>query len=256
MSGREIGTLLREAAPAPEPSDFVSIEAIVRMGRLRRARRRIGTGVVTIAIVGGAVGAAVAISHSSSGSQLLGHGPTPSAVSPPAVTSPASGSSGGVVPGPGIDRGLAALFDPAQQLLPGGRIVGIGVAASLLDYPLYLPAAQGLPPPEVWVVQERSDDGLFYEAAVRYDSDLVLTYAQWPTGKDPGESYQRQASDWHAGYVTTIAGHPAWVVPASENDTNPDVSVVHVSIDDVEITLLGRVSLDDLLTDASALAAA
>jgi hypothetical protein len=149
------------------------------------------------------------------------------------------------------------MFDPTETLLSGGHTTTIADAASLVAYPLFLPQDPGLPAPQVWVVHEIGEDGSpLVEAAVRYDSSLILTYAHWPSGADPASSYVKEAADWHAGYVTTIAGNPAWVVPANENDEDSSVNGIHVSIGEVEVNLLGRIPLKNLLSDASTLTAA
>ncbi len=202
---------------------------------------------VVVAIVAGSV---VVFSHALWKSSTVAQGP-PSHKPSGVLTSPTGFPSGGVAPGPG--RPLAALFDPSQPLLPGGHTASLPEAVSLVDYPLFLPQDPNLPEPEVWVFRETTDTGPFYEAAVRYDASLVLIYARWSAGQDPAREYQKEASDWHAGYVTNIAGHPAWVVPGADNSLDSAVSVVHVSIKDVEVTLFGKIPLDAVLVDAASL---
>lgn len=59
---------------------------------------------------------------------------------------------------------------------------------------------------------------------------------------------------WNVGYVTSINGNPAWIVPAgSAHTVDPRISSVEVSIGDVEMTFLGRLPVDDLIQYASTL---
>lgn len=156
------------------------------------------------------------------------------------------------MPGPG--RPLIELFDPSQELLPGGQVVSVAEAARQVAYQLYLPNDAALPAPEVWIVRETDDAGPFFEAAVRYDSSVVITYGTWSNGRDPAAAYKKMQADWNAGYVTTIAGNPAWVVPAgSPHTVDARISSVEVSIGDVEMTFLGRVPVEDLVAYASTL---
>ena len=56
------------------------------------------------------------------------------------------------------------------------------------------------------------------------------------------------------GYLMTISGSPARVVPAGSPQTiDPRISVVNLSIGDVEVTLFGRVPVDELIQYASTL---
>ena len=176
------------------------------------------------------------------------------------ISPPVTNVAGGVAPGPG--RPLSALFDPAQPLLPGGRSVSGAEAAGLVRHSLYLLQDSGLGTPDVWVVQSIGEDGKpFFDAVARYDSRLVLTYDTWPAGRDPESAYKQEASQWGVGYVTTIVGHPAWVVPAGSKSTtgtvsdDPTISTVNISIGNTEVTLLGRVPVSDLVRYASTLQA-
>jgi len=56
------------------------------------------------------------------------------------------------------------------------------------------------------------------------------------------------------GYTTTIAGNQAWVVPQDAKGPGaPPVNEVYVTVGDVEITLLGRIPMPDLLAKAASL---
>jgi hypothetical protein len=126
-------------------------------------------------------------------------------------------------------------------------------AFGLAKHPLYLP--DRLPPalederPEFWAVDR--------QVGVRYrsgsESGLVVSYSLWPAGRDPADFYRRAPSQWGAGEATTVNGWPAWIIPAFTPDTAPssaallNVSVVHVTIDRTEVTLFGRVPIEDLL---------
>lgn len=215
MNEADVTTLLKDAAPMPEPQDFVELEKIVRRGRRRRVRHTVGRTAAGLAVVALVVAGALSVSrlHDPERPPLV-QGTTPGSHMSSLPTPP---PSGGVMPGAG--RPLTALFDPSQALLPGGRVVTITEASVLVQYPLYLPQDSRLPAPEVWVVREIGEDGSpFFDAAVRYDSSVVITYGTWPAGRDPAAEYRKGATDWDAGYVTTIGGHPAWVVAAGSGN--------------------------------------
>lgn len=252
MNEGDVATLLKHAVPDPGPEDFADLATIVRRGRRRRARRialRTMGGVLAISFVVVAGGLSVARLHDS-----LGHSraeAVPSSHFTPLP--PPRSSDGGVIPGPG--RPLIELFDPSQDLLPGGHSVSVSEVARLVPYQLYLPADAALPEPEVWVVRYIAEDGTpSYDAAVRYDSSVVNTFSTWTNGRDPVTEYKKAQSEWNVGYVTTINGNPAWIVPAgSAHTVDPRISSVKVSIGDVEMTFLGRVPVDDLIQYASTL---
>jgi hypothetical protein len=205
--------------------------------------------VVALIAVGGLV-----LSHQQNSEHPQAQGRTPTRV--PSIKAP-----GGVEPGPG-GRSLSSLFDTTQPLLPGGRAVTAAEAAALVGYPLYLPQDPQLPAPDVWVVREIGEDGApFFDAAARYDSSVVVTYATWSAGRDPATVYKQEEADWGVGYVTTIADHPAWVVPAGSKSStgatvDATVSAVHISIGQTEVALLGKIPVSDLVTYASSLQAA
>ncbi len=252
MNDRDVTTMLKHAAPEPTPGDFAEAETIVRRGRARRTHRVIGRaigGVVAVSLVVVAGGLWAAGLHDSSGPSRAEGVPSSQFTPLP----PPRSSRGAVVPGPG--RPLIELFDPSQDLLLGGHLVSISEAAHLVPYRLYLPVDAALPEPEVWVVPYNAEDGTpSYDAAVRYDSSVVITFATWTNGRDPATEYEKMQSDWNVGYVTSINGNPAWVVPAgSSHSVDQRISSVAVSIGDVEMTFLGRVTVEDLIAYASTL---
>lgn len=171
----------------------------------------------------------------------------------PGSRSESDASGGGIVPGAG--RPLIDLFDPSQDLLSGGRVISVAGAARLVPYQMYLPSDVALPAPEVWVLRYIAEDGTpSYDAAARFDASVVVTYGMWTNGRDPATEYQKMHAETPTGYLTTISGNPARVVPAGSPQTvDRRISVVNLSIGDVEVTLFGRVPVDDLIQYASTL---
>jgi hypothetical protein len=133
--------------------------------------------------------------------------------------------------------------------------LAIGLAKHPLYLPDRLPAALTGEVPEFWVSDR--------QVGVRYrsgsESGLVITFSLWPNGRDPAESYRRAPAEWGAGATTTIGRWPAWVVPAARSGAAPasaavlNVSVVHVTIDRTEVTLSGRVPIEELVDAADSL---
>jgi hypothetical protein len=251
MNESDVSTLLKDAAPDPSTEDFASMETVVRGGRRRRVRRLIGLTTAGLAVVALVVDAGLSLSRLQAPDGISRAEPTPS--SPFISLPPPRGSGGGVIPMAG--RPMIEMFDPSQDLLPGGQAVSVAEAARQVAYPLYLPSDAALPPPEVWSVREIGEDGNpFYEAAVRYDASVVVTYGVWTNGRYPAAEYQKMFDQSPTGYLTTISGNPAWVVPAgSPHTVDPRVSVVELSIGEVEVVLYGRVPVEDLIQYASTL---
>jgi len=219
-------------------------DAAVAVGRGANARPRMSVRKRVIALV-----SAVAVTTGGGVTYFLTQSGRVAELVPVAV---GPGFSG-VDPGPAT-RDLMAIFDPSQPPLVSGTITSLEEAASRVPYPLYRPNLGDGTEPEVWITSTNDDSGVTYDAALRYGSILVLTYGRWPSGVDPAESYTRSAAEWKAGYVTTIEGNPAWVVPANDQGPgDPPVSVVHVAIGDVEVTLLGQMSVDELVVAAQTL---
>jgi hypothetical protein len=205
--------------------------------RLRVGWRATALAAAVVAIAG--VGVTYLVTHGASGA---------GSASDAAHLSPAGlGAAAG-------DRDLLAIFNTDEPLLADGTLVTLDSAAALVQYPIYRLQDQSMGQPEVWLSKIGSESGSTYEVALRYDADLVLTFGRWPEGTDPAEVYQRLAGEWDAGYVTTIGGHAAWVIPPGAREPeSPPVSVVHVTIGDVEITLFGRMPVEQLVSLAGSL---
>jgi len=250
VNDSEITTLLKDAAPDPAPEDFAGLETVVRGGRRRRVRHALGRTAAGLAVMSLVVVGGLSVSglHAPSG-HSRGEA-TPSSRFAPL---PPPGQAGGAIPG--LGRPIIELFDPSQDLLPGGQVVSVAEASRQVAYQLYLPNDAALPPPEVWIVREIGEDGKpFYDAEVRYDASVVIAYGVWTNGRDPATEYQKMYAQSPTGYLTTISGNPAWVIPAgSPHTVDPRVSVVELSIGEVDVTLYGRVPVEDLIQYASTL---
>jgi hypothetical protein len=85
---------------------------------------------------------------------------------------------------------------------------------------------------------------------LRYGSDLVVLYGEWPAGTAVGQEYSSLAKQWGQGYVTDIVGYPAWVVPSTENSIDDSVSVIRLTVGLTEVELLGRMEVSDLVSIA------
>jgi len=145
-------------------------------------------------------------------------------------------------------RPLEAIFDPREDLLaPGERTQDIGKAEQAMGFALA--TKPGAEPSEVWV----SETG---EAGVRYGSSLVLLYTKIEGKGDPAAVYAEQAADWKMGYATELSGHPAWVIPDHPGNPAPGVACIQLALDGVEIKLFGKMPIEDLVDEATALAEA
>ncbi len=83
-------------------------------------------------------------------------------------------------------------------------------AAEEASLPVYTPRDEAkLGAPTVW---SNVDTG---EVGLRYESDLVILEAPLPSasGANAEAQFEAQAKQWEAGYVTSIDGNPAWVIP-------------------------------------------
>jgi hypothetical protein len=155
---------------------------------------------------------------------------------------------------PGDTRSLRTLFDTSQPLMTdGGSQPTLAGAESAAGYEVPTPDTAvasflQLKAPEVWFSANSREVGL------RYGNSLVIMYSPWPTGKDPGKTYELQATQFHAGYTTILNGNPAWVVPKDSQEPGfPEVDVVHTSVGSVEATFFGQMPLDALVLLASSL---
>lgn len=149
-------------------------------------------------------------------------------------------------------RPFVAIFDPSSPLLISGARVSKEEASSRAGYevvePSWLPASVESRTPEIWFAAVTNEAGL------RYGSQLVLTFREWPPGMDPLLTYDTQARDWNAGSTTTLGSHPAWIIPENAQAPGaPPVSVIHVSRGKVDITLYGIMPIEDLKEVAQSL---
>jgi len=247
MNESELSTLLKDAAPAnPVPEDFASIETIILGGRRRHVRRAlllttVGLAVIVLLVVAGLVLPGL---HKPAERSRAAIPSSPQSPFPP------PGQASGDIPG--LGRPMIELFDPSQDLLAlgGGHIVSAAEAASQAKYPLYLPNDAALPAPQVWIDR-------FHDAEVRYDASLIISYGVWTNGRDPATEYQKMYNDTPTGYLTTISGNPAWVVPAgSPHTVDPRISVVELSIGTTDVTLYGLEPVETLIRYASTLSPA
>jgi hypothetical protein len=157
----------------------------------------------------------------------------------------APGEEGHQVLLPGV-RPLTAIFDSSQPLLiPGKQVASLALGGSAVGYPLYGP--QGALPSEVWVSPDVD------EAGARVGSSLVLTFALYSTTEEPATVLANEAKDWNLGYTATISGRPAWVIPDHDGNPAPGVACIHVAIGNVEVTMFGKMPIEDLLTEAESL---
>jgi len=204
------------------------------------SKKRLGVGAIALGLALATIVVAVELSGS-------GRTRTP----PEAPSSAGSSSQEKVQQGISPElRDLMAIFDGTQPLFPAGVETTLADASSAAGFPVYTPKGLADLAPEVWLSEGSREVGL------RYDSELVLLEVSWPGGQDPAGTYAQQAKQWRAGYVTTISGHPAWVIPAgSRAPGQPPVNVVHVTIDGVDVTLYGRTKIDDLVSVAETLQA-
>jgi hypothetical protein len=147
---------------------------------------------------------------------------------------------------PGGLRPFMAIFDPGQPLMIQGAQTTLSQATTQAGFPIYRPQVPELTFPEVWFSDTTGEVGL------RYGSELVVLLTPWPPGIDPAKSYADKVGSIElSGYTATINGNAAWVVPEDPKSADaPNVSVVHVTIGSVEITLYGRMSSDRLISVA------
>lgn len=151
---------------------------------------------------------------------------------------------------PGI-RGIEALFDSSQPLfVDTPEATSYSEAISKADFTVATP--QTLPPgvqrTEVWYSDSSG------EVAMRYGDTLVIEYVPWVADNSPAAEYANMVKQYGAGKATTVAGQPAWVVPAgSAGEDQPPVAEVHVAVNGVEVTLYGKMSIDELVAVANSL---
>ena len=142
--------------------------------------------------------------------------------------------------------GVPDLRDPGE-LVPGGRKVTLRRAESSVNFHGYRPddsAASDNSIQEVWV----SGGGDSGTVGLRYGSKLRLFLTAWPEGKSFGGWARGIVSDTGSGFVDTVRGVDAWIVPPDANwDGSP--GSVELVLDGIDITLIedGQLTRDDLL---------
>lgn len=145
---------------------------------------------------------------------------------------------------PSGPRQLTDIFDPSKPLMLSGKETTLQEVATIAGFPVYTPNEAADVSPEVWYSADTS------EVALRYDTDLVLLLTPWPSGAklDVAAPYDAQAKEMGVGHTTTINEHPAWVLPSTgEDGGDGSVSVVHLMIDKIDVTLYGTMPVDDLV---------
>lgn len=148
-------------------------------------------------------------------------------------------------------RSFMAIFDRSQPLMiPGERVIK-EEASSRAGYEVVEPT--WFPPSverrgETWFSPATNESGL------RYGVHLVINFREWPPARDPATTYAQQASDWNAGFTTTLGNRPAWIIPPNARAPGePPVSVIHMTRGRIDITLYGQMSIDDLQKVAESL---
>lgn len=145
---------------------------------------------------------------------------------------------------PSGPRQLMDIFDPNEPLMLSGEETTLLDVVALASFPIHTPQDAADASPEVWF---SADTG---EVALRYGTDLVVLLAPWPTANtnSAANPYDAQASEMGVGYTTMMNEHPAWVLP-SDGDAEGEgsVSVVHLMIDGVDVTLYGTMSVEELV---------
>lgn len=153
-----------------------------------------------------------------------------------------------------IDDPILRLFDPQEPLMISNSAQVMSSASAIeqrVDYDLYVVGADRfVDPPEYWF------DRVSEYSGIRYGSEMVMFFDAWEKGQNPATEYAQQAKDWEAGEATEIGGHPAWVIPAhSRRQGEPPVAVVELTLSDASITLVGQMSIDELVSVAKDLVA-
>jgi hypothetical protein len=145
---------------------------------------------------------------------------------------------------PSGPRQLTDIFDPNKPLMLSGEETTLSDVSTRAGFAIYTPQDAADSSPEVWYSADTS------EVALRYDTDLVLLLTPWPIAAevDAAAPYEAQAKEMGVGYTAKITEHPAWVLPsAGETEGDGSVSVVHLMIDGIDVTLYGTMPVDDLV---------
>jgi hypothetical protein len=153
----------------------------------------------------------------------------------------------------------------------GGQVVTLDQAAGVVPFSIYRPqdpVASDSTISRVMVWTPGPDS----QATVRmeYGSGVVVTLTQWPAGQDPEVSYETQWKQAGGlGTLTTVNGHPAWLLPGNATATapvtgsadvtissgvaDPTINTVELTIGSVDILIKGRLSIDELVRTAGTL---
>jgi hypothetical protein len=153
---------------------------------------------------------------------------------------------------PGAGRPFMSIFDRSAPLMVPGEEVSMTEASSGAKYevvePRELPSETSRSGREVWLAADTREVGL------RYGSELVVTFREWPPGTNAGASYETQAKEWDAGFTTTLGGKPAWIIPAGDRGPGePEVNIIQVTREGLDITFYGTMSLEELQKTAESL---
>jgi hypothetical protein len=117
---------------------------------------------------------------------------------------------------PGPDP-IAHLFNPNEPIFFSGGATTLTDASVEADFELEVPDEDAVPSedksPEVFLLADSA------EFALRYGSNVVLLSEPFKSTQDPREMFKKQTEDRGLGFVTTIGGDPARVVPAGARPT-------------------------------------
>lgn len=150
-----------------------------------------------------------------------------------------------------------AMFDPSVPLMPHGRMTTIEEAATAAGYAIPRPSNLG-PPEEVWIVDY---GGGVREVGLRYPAyGVTVLVSRFPPGRRVGTDAWARArvEGLPLAYVTSIAGHPAAVLPYDPALAAAPIDVVYVAMDSLEVIIYGdhtRTDIAELLAAASTLSA-
>ncbi|MGH3668726.1 MAG: hypothetical protein ACRDU7_10565 [Acidimicrobiia bacterium] len=145
--------------------------------------------------------------------------------------------------------------DPTQPLLREGYETTLQAATAVTGLSLSRPQsdlASDQTLDEVWV-----GTAGYPEVALRYESGLRLYITMWPSGADPARSYARLVSESGVGWTTSLGGNPVLAIPKDAQAKGfPPVSVVDISLGDVELSIHADVPVEKLLSVAESVSAA
>jgi hypothetical protein len=112
---------------------------------------------------------------------------------------------------------IAHLFDPNGPVFFSGGATTLTEASVEADFELEVPDEDAVPSedksPDVFLLADSA------EFALQYGSNVVLLSEPLKSTQDPREVFEQQTEDRGLGFVTTIGGSAARVVPAGEKPT-------------------------------------